>query len=149
MNEVPYKKWNESIDELAQSFRGRRFGELVFHHVKRQPLAQVIDGVTGTTEFLPPALRQATEEWIDINNVYGKSAEFWRTDCAEVLSSIIDRGRKFSASRGVAVDEDVLLNLFQIVVLSFAYTVHREPQSKAFIQKALGMGLFRRLVGWI
>jgi hypothetical protein len=149
MNEVPYKKWNESIDELAQRLRGKQFGELIFYHVKRQSLPKVREALMGTIEFLPPPLQQASEEWIDVNNVYGRSAQFWKTDCAEILLSTIERGRKFLASRGIANDDDVLLNLFQITVLNFAYTVHSEPQSKAFIQKSLGMGFFRRLVCWI
>lgn len=147
MSEVPYKKWDQSIDELAQGFRGRRFGELILHHVKRQTFSNVTDGLNGTVGFLPPELQRATEEWIDVNNAYATSAAFWQSDCADVLLSIVEHGEKFAASRGVAADEDTLLNLFQIIALNFAYTLHSEPKSKAFVQKALGMGFFRRLVG--
>ena len=42
-----------------------------------------------------------------------------------------------SVSHGVNADDDTLLNLFQIVVLTFAYTAHCEKRSKEFIEKSL------------
>jgi hypothetical protein len=144
----PSEDWTVSIDELAQGFRGRRFGELVLYHVKRQSLSEITKGVMWTISLLPEPLQGLSEEWIDLNNQYGLNEEFWRSDCGDVCLSIIERAKQFSSTAGTKADRNTLLNLFQIVVLSFAYTAHREQSSKAFIQKAIGMGFLRRFFSY-
>src|SRR5262249_56203646 len=42
------KDWPVSVDEFAQSLRGRRFGELVLYHVKRQSASYVANASMGT-----------------------------------------------------------------------------------------------------
>src|SRR5262245_23120320 len=136
MKQSGYKKWPVSPDALAQQFRGKPFGELILHqNVKRQSLRQINKQLLRIIGFLPSEL----EEWIDLNNKYGVRVEFWRSDCGDVLLSIVDRARVFSTSHGINADDDTLLNLFQIVVFSFADTAHREPRSKAFIQQSAGI----------
>ena len=140
---APYEKWTVSPVELAQGFHGRQFGELVLYHVKRGSLSQSTKAILDTNSFLPKELQQVSQEWIDINNQYALNEKFWQTDCGDVLLSITDRAKAFSAAHGINADNVTLLNLFQIVVLTFAYTAHCEPRSKAFIQKSIDMGLIR------
>ena len=51
--------------------------------------------------------------------------------------------------RGVGIEpsSDDLFNMFQIIVLNFVCASHNHPQSKAFIQKAVGSGFLSRLFG--
>jgi hypothetical protein len=144
MAERPSENWPVSTAELAQGFRGRRFGELVLYHVKRESLSQIVAALMHTISLLPQQLQRVSEEWIDTNNHLGLNEQFWQSDCGEVCLSILERAKQHSSRNGVQADNDTLLNLFQIVVLSFAYTAHREPSSKAFIQKAIGIGFLRR-----
>lgn len=137
MAKKPYQKWPVSPNEMAQRLQGKPFGELILHHVKSQSLREIKEGLFSTIGFLPNALRLPSEHWIDLNNEYGLREEFWRSDCGDVLLSIVDRGKAFSASHGVNADDDALLNLFQIVVLSFAYAAHCEERSQQFIEKSL------------
>jgi hypothetical protein len=141
------ENWSVSHDELAQGFRGRKFGELVLYHVKRQSVFEISKGVAGTVSLLPKELQGVSEQWIDLNNRYAPNEEFWRSDCGDIYLSIIERARQFASRTGTQADSNTLLNLFQIVVLSFAYTAHLEPSSKAFIQKAIGTGFLRRFLG--
>lgn len=120
------------------------------HHVKTQSLRQTKAGLFSTIGFLPAELQRECENWIDLNNSYGLHEEFWRSDCGDVLLSITDRAKNFSSSHGISADDGTLLNLFQVVVLSFAYTAHSEKRSKEFIQRSIGIenvSLFRRLFG--
>ena len=96
-----------------------------------------------TILFLPKQLQEVSEEWIDINNQHAFNENFWQTDCGDVSSVIMERAKRFSSEYGVRADDNTVLNLFQIVVLNFAYTAHCEPSSKAFIQKSAGMGIIR------
>jgi hypothetical protein len=138
------ENWPVSVDELVQGLRGKRFGELVLHHVKIKSASQVMDALMHTISLLPKQLQGPSEEWIDINNQYGRDEAFWRSDCGEVRLSIIERAKQFLSKIGTQADNNTLLNLFQIVVLTLTYTAYREPSSKAFIQRAIGMGGSRR-----
>ena len=115
------------------------FGELILDHVNRKSLQQVTEELFRAIGFLPDELQQVRQNWIDLNNSYALREEFWKSDCGDVLLSIVDRAKVFSVSHGVNADDDMLLNLFQIVVLTFAYTAHCEKRSKEFIEKSLGI----------
>ncbi|MDL2124609.1 MAG: hypothetical protein LWX51_16375 [Deltaproteobacteria bacterium] len=42
-----------TIDQLAEQFEGRKFGELVLHHMNKQPFEQIVATMQGTMEGLP------------------------------------------------------------------------------------------------
>jgi hypothetical protein len=137
-------------DELAQRYRGRPFGELILYHVERQSFQQVTEELFRAIEFLPHVLQRVRQNWIDLNNSYALQEEFWRSDCGDVLSSIVGRAKAFSENYGINADDDTLLNLFDIVVLAFAYTAHGDKRAKEFIQRSIGIehthsNIFHRL----
>lgn len=133
---------------LIQQMSGRRFGELVLYHVKRQSLPTTINAIQGLSSELPAAAKPLVERWIDHINPRALSESFWQQDCGDAYQSISKEAEVFLNQVGVEPSHDDLFNMFQIIVSSFAYTCHVEPGSKAFIQKALGMGKFRRLVSF-
>jgi hypothetical protein len=124
-------------NDLAHQYHGRPYGELILHHVERQSLQQVEEGLLRTIEFLPNVLLRASQNWIDLNNSYALREEFWKSDCGDVLLSIVNRAKAFSASHGINADDDWLLNLFDIVVLTFAYTAHSEIAQKSLFSGRL------------
>jgi hypothetical protein len=137
-------------DELAQRYRGRPFGELILYHVNRESLQQVTEELFRAIESLPNVLRSARQNWIDLNNSYALREEFWKSDVGDVLLSIVNRAKAFSASHGINADDDTLLSLFDIVVLAFAYTAHSDKRAKEFIQRSIGIAntrssIFHRL----
>src|SRR5437764_1122706 len=81
------ENWSVSVEQLAQGFHGRRFGELVLYHVKRESVLQIIAALMHTRSLLPKPLHGLCEEWIDMNNQYGLNETFWRSDCGEVCLS--------------------------------------------------------------
>jgi hypothetical protein len=137
-------------NELAQQYRGRPFGELILNHVTRESLQQVTEELFRVIEFLPNELQRVRQTWIDLNNSNALREEFWESDCGDVFLSIVGRARAFSASHGINADDDTLLNLFDIVVLAFAYTAHSDKRAKEFIQRSVGIAnthpsIFHRL----
>ena len=128
-------------NELSQQYRSRPFGELILHHVERQSLQQVTEELFRTIEFLPNGLRRARQNWIDLNNSYALREEFWKSDCGDVLLSIVGRAKAFSASHGINADNDTLLNLLLSLPL-------RSPPMVISAQKSLfsgQLGLQRRI----
>jgi hypothetical protein len=135
-------------NDLAQQYRGRPFGELILYHVTRESLQQVTEELFRA--ILPDELQRVRQNWIDLNNPYALREEFWKSDCGDVLLSIVGRAETFSASHGINADDDTLLNLFDIVVLAFAYTAHSDNRAKEFVQRSVGIAnthssIFHRL----
>lgn len=69
--------------------------------------------------------------------VGSQSKEFWTQDCGAALSRITSKADTKLRAAGVIPTSDDLFNMFQIIVLSLAYSAHKSANSKAFIQKAL------------
>lgn len=134
-----------NVVSLGQQFKGRKFGELVLHHVKAQSLHTVVAALKGTIAKLPSKAAAEVESWIDEIAWLGKNPTFWQRDCGEAFLEICGRARNKLAACGITspTDED-LLSMFQIIVLNFAYGAHRHAGSKAFIQKSIGIGFLRR-----
>jgi hypothetical protein len=131
---------------LGNQFEGRKFGELVLHHVKNQDPQTVIKALLGTVEKLPNTARLGVESWIDEIAPLGKDAGFWQKDCGEALREICGRARHKLTGCGVApITDDDVMWMFQIIILNFAYGAHKDAESKAFIQKSIGKNFLRRL----
>jgi hypothetical protein len=133
------------LNELGQQFKGRKFGELILHHVNAQDYETLVKAMLGTIEELPSGAETEVESWIDEIAPLGKSPAFWQRDCGQVFLTICGQARQKLANCGVKATENDLLTMFQIIVLNFAYGAHKDPESKAFIQKSVGIGFLRRI----
>lgn len=132
---------------LKKQFHGRRFGELILHHRKETDIHTTIAAIRGVTQELPNNAQPLVGSWIDQINPGALSEQFWRQDCGDAFESITNAASVKLRAAGLQPTTDDLFNMFQIIVLNFAYSTHRFPESKAFIQKALGVGLLGRLFG--
>jgi hypothetical protein len=133
------------INSLSQQFTGRKFGELVLNHYKNQDLRRIVEALQGTIEELPESARPSVESWIDEIAPLGTDSSFWRRDCGEVFLEICEQARQKLSIYTVQVNDEQLLNMFNIIVLNFAYGAHKHQGTKSFIQKSIGIGFLRRL----
>lgn len=133
------------LTSFSQQLAGRKFGELVIHHYKKQDYSTIVAALKGTIQELPEKAQQCVESWIDEIAPYGKDPSFWQRDCGELFIEICNLARQKIATYMVNVTDDHLFSMFQIIVLNFAYGAHKHPQSKAFIQKSIGVGFLRRM----
>lgn len=135
------------IDALQKQFHGCRFGELILHHRKMTDLQTTSKAIIGIIQELPQDVQSHMESWFDEMNLNVRSEQFWQQDCGDAFAKITEVATAKLGAVGVQPTTDDLFNMFQVTVLNFAYSAHRFPQSKAFIQKSLGVGFFRRLFG--
>jgi hypothetical protein len=120
-----------NLEELRQGFSGRKFGELIAHHLKRQSAQKRAAGLLGTVEFLPEIFLTSVESWIDRwNAVALRTPKLWYTDCATVFDKVTQDAATVLKEKGIQYDDETLFNMFQIVVLNFAYTADVEPQAR-------------------
>jgi len=131
-----------SIDQLAKQFEGKKFGELVLHHMDEQPFEQIVSALMGMMKGLPDQVREEIEGLIDNVNSLATKKDFWGDDCGAILKFIIFMSEKELREKGVQSSEAVLFDVFNIIVLNFAYAANKEPKLKKFIKKSIGKGLF-------
>lgn len=136
------------INSLSQQFTGRKFGELVLYHYNKQEFETIITALLGTIEELPESVIPHVDSWIDEINSFGAEPSFWKKDCGEVFIDICNRARQKLQSLSVCATEDQIFNMFNIIVLNFAYNAHKSPETKAFIQQSIGIGFLRRLLSY-
>ena len=125
----------EAIDlqQLGEGYRGKPLRELIEYHMRRMGQKQRINAVLGTVELLPSAARPLVEEFIDRWNARAYDQEFWGTDTAIVLDEITEDARELLSQIAAPTDDDTLFNMFNIVVMNFAYGAHTQPKMRKFI----------------
>jgi hypothetical protein len=133
------------INSFSHQLAGKKFGELVLHHYKKQNYTEIVAALMGTIQELPESARSCAESWIDEIAPFGKNPSFWQRDCDEIFLEICNRARQKLATYSIDASDDILFKMFQIIVLNFGYTAHKHPQSKAFIQQSIGMGFLKRV----
>jgi hypothetical protein len=132
------------VAAFRAGLKGRYFGELVLHHLRRQDFAQLVQGLNGTIALLPAVCQPRVESFIDRANVYAYDTKFWGMDCADAFTLISNLAKTHLADTGRALSEEDCFNMFQIAVLSYAYSAHDQPKMRSFI-KASYPGFWKRL----
>jgi hypothetical protein len=141
------KREDMNIKTLAVQLGGKKFGQLVLKQYSEMKLGTLIAAMRGTIENLPQRAQAYVPQWIDDASQEGIYAAFWAQDCGEALTRLSSRSKATLLNLGVDANDEDLFNMFQIIVLNSAYAAHKHPQSKAFIQKSIGIGFIRRLFG--
>ncbi|MDP3111690.1 MAG: hypothetical protein Q8M71_06280 [Thermodesulfovibrionales bacterium] len=131
----PAKQRKIVLDELKVSFKGRPFYQLVAHHLKEQHYnaRQFQMSVMGTIEILPRKAQSFAMDFIDRWNEQCYDKEFWQMDSSKILMMITDDARQILEVENVPADDETLFNMFQIVVLSYAYSAVDQPKMREFI----------------
>jgi hypothetical protein len=132
---------------LSEQFSGRKFGEIVLHHYKSLKEDALVPALVANIESLPTSAKPLAEAWIDEISAFGTDPSFWQSDAGQTFNLICNAARNRLDSAGVPISNDDVFAMFQIILLNFVYGLHKEPQSKSFIQQSLGMGFLRRMFG--
>lgn len=122
-----------NLSELRAGFAGRRFCQLVRHHLRRQSQDERSLAIRGTVAQLPESARDLAEEFIDRWNVRLYDRDFWQRDAADVLDEIIEDARSVLRPLGFSTNDEAPFNLFNIVVLSYAYNAFDQPNLREFM----------------
>jgi hypothetical protein len=121
------------LGKVRQDFRGRPFYKLVEYHLSRQKQEVRIHGILGTIEMLPEEAKSLAEPFIDRWNMRVYEKDFWQMDAAAVFNEIIEDARSILHESGTSFDDETLFNMFNIIVLSYAYNAYDQPKMRKFI----------------
>lgn len=130
------------LQSFKKQVSGRKFGELVLHHVKKQSYNNIIAAIQGTTDDLPQIFKHEIEMMIDLYNQGLYDVEFWKTDCGESFDVIVQEAQERFDALGIEPSDNDLFNAFNLIVLNFASAAQLQPAMKKFIRKAVNKGIF-------
>lgn len=123
-----------NIESLKVQFKGKPFNQLIKYHLKRQKDKRILrEAVNDTIAMLPESAFEIAIGFIDIWNDRGYDKSLWSKDTSEVFLAIVEDARSLLSSAGIPIDDETLFNMFQIVVLSYAYSASDQRKMRKFI----------------
>jgi len=121
------------ISSLRSGFKGTQFRELVAHHLRRQSRGERVQALQGTIALLPEKCRSVAEGFIDRWNTRIQDPAFWERDTADVFDEITADARNALRPFGHDKDDEAAFNLFNIVVMNYAYNAELHPEMRAIL----------------
>jgi hypothetical protein len=122
-----------NLPELRAQFAGTHFFELVQHHLGQQSQRERIHGLQGTIAQLPEAAQGLAENFIDRWNARVYDRGFWQRDTLEVFDEIVADARCILRPIGLETDDEAAFNLFNIIVMNYAYSAYDQPKMREFM----------------
>lgn len=123
-----------NVGEFKTGLKGKPFYLLIQYHLKRQRKAtKHKEAAIETIALLPEAAWNLCTGFIDRWNERAYDQSFWTRDSSEIFSEITEDARSMLSSVGITADDEALFNMFQIVVLTYAYTAADQPNMRKFI----------------
>ena len=93
--------------------------------------------------MLPEDARGLVEGFIDRWNLRAYDRAFWQTNTASVFDEITEDAKNILSEAGLHTDNEMLFNMFNIIVLSYAYSAYDQPKMREF------MGIKVSMFPWI
>lgn len=139
LNIVSHQRQSDSmksinLPELRAQFAGMRFSELVQHHLRRQSQHERVERLQGTIALLPEVARGVAERFIDRWNTHAYDEGFWQRDTSGVFDDIIADARTALRPLGIEADDEAAFNLFNIIVMNYAYSAYDQPKMREFMR---------------
>jgi len=122
-----------NLSKLKAGFEGRPFSQLIDHILNRQSQDQRIQSINETIAMLPEEARGLVEGFIDRWNLRAYDQAFWQMDTVSVFDKITEDAKTVLAEKGLYTDDETLFNMFNIIVLSYAYSAYDQPNLREFI----------------
>jgi hypothetical protein len=127
------KMETSDLGVLRVRFKGKPFYKLVEHHLKKQSQTERIQGIQGTIAMLPHQAQGIAEDFIDRWNQHAYDQSFWQQDTASVFEEIVNDARAVLSEATIPFDDETLFNMFNIVVVSYAYSAYDQPKIREFL----------------
>ncbi len=124
-----------NLGELIMGFKNKKFCELIERHIRavKGNTKKLQNAVLETALLLPPEARTLVEDFIDkwISRAYDQW--FWQQDADIVFCNIVEHAGNLLAKHKIKTNDEVLFNMFQIIVLSYANSASDQPNMQEFI----------------
>ncbi|MGD9368825.1 MAG: hypothetical protein PVH87_24190 [Desulfobacteraceae bacterium] len=122
-----------NLSDFRAKIKGSRFFELINHHLRKQSQSKRILGLKGTIALLPENAQGLAEGFIDRWNSHIYDRDFWQRDTSDVFDEIIADARNVLRPLGLETHDEAAFNLFNIIVLNYAYSAYDQPKMQEFM----------------
>jgi hypothetical protein len=131
------------IEKLRAGLYGKPIHLLVEAHCKKAKgfgsgakKKYLIASLRGTINMLSPPVQALATDFADrwVNPTLAHDRSFWDTGSDEILFRITEDVSDYLKSLGLVADSETRFNLFQIVLLSWAYLALDQPNILKFIK---------------
>ncbi len=123
-----------TIEQLGSQFKGTPFCRLVDYYLKEENSTKELKkAVLRKIASLPPSARSISIDFVERWIEYSYSKEFWQKPTSKVFSEIVEDARSALAWADAPTDDETLLNMFHVVVLSYAHSASDQPNMREFI----------------
>ena len=119
--------------ELRAGYKGSPFSQLIEHHLNRQNQDKRIQSCNGHKAMLSDEAGELAEDFIDRWNLRAHDQSFWQTDAASILDEITQDAKNILSEKDLPIDDEILLNFFNIVVLNYASSAYDQPKMREFM----------------
>ncbi len=118
-----------NLTELREGFKNTMFKELIEYHLEKQDARMRANAILGLFQSLPTPVLPYVEGWIDRWNPKLYDRGFFYRDTAEVFDDILADAKVYLGSAGYtdAISNKLLFDLFQQIVLNYAYNFESTP----------------------
>jgi hypothetical protein len=126
------------LNDLNKQFQGIYLKQLLTHHVRRfkKDKSAIYLGLYGTLNLLPSVIQDKAYDFIDKYNDPMIRNTLINSETPAVLTEIIDDVKTTFKKYSKYLDEETFFNIFQIVILSYAYSeADKKSQNKIFLAK--------------
>ena len=124
------------------SLQRRPLRDLVAYHLSRQDESTRIAAIQGTVAMLPERLRAPILEFAGILTLAANAPPFWNIDCIAFYELIAREVAQRCSQAALAMDDEMCINAFHVVLGQLAQSVHVEPS----FRKSSGI---RRSFPWL
>lgn len=128
------EKREVNLKQLEEQFRGTTFNHLIERHLQRQNDRERNASLTQTISQLPSTIQPLIMEWIDRWNSPAYDPSFWHEDTSKILIRITEDAKSFLRNNGCSIyNDELLFDMFNIVVMNFAYSASGQPTMRKFM----------------
>ncbi len=121
------------LAELERGFTGRPYSALIQHHLRSQEHDVRLTALKGHMDLIPLALQSDMGRLTDRWDARALEPEFWKSDCGEVLTAMVEDARGLYAPHGIAPTDEQLFNVFNTLTLGFAAAADSKPEMRALM----------------
>jgi len=119
--------------KIRTGFKGKPFYQLIEYHLNKQSQDKRIQGIHGIMSMLPKELQNPMVDFIDHCNIKVYDKIFWSMDTSDVFDNITNDAKNFFSHDSSRFDDETLFNIFNIVVLTYAYSAYDQPKMQEFM----------------
>ena len=127
-----------TLKDLSKQYKGRKFGELILHHLKQQSVEDIDNSISELENNIHPQLKETTDKFLEtIVHGFAKTKRFWKEDCGEALIMYTNSTKAEAKKFGIEVSDDYAFDTFNLIVLTLAKEAAMDKQLEKFIRKSV------------